>query len=62
MKKLFSVAFVVSILHLFEDFALVLIGRYTEVHIGIVLIAVVLFGLLIGALARLRIVKKFLGD
>ena len=62
MKKLFSVAFVVSILHLFEDFALVLIGRYTEVHIGIVLISVVLFGLLIGAVARLRIVKKFLGD
>ena len=62
MKKLFSVAFVVSILHLFEDFALVLIGSYTEVHIGIVLIAVVLFGLLIGALARLRIVKKFLGE
>tara|TARA_B100000959_G_scaffold226197_1_gene240695 strand:+ start:1540 stop:1728 length:189 start_codon:yes stop_codon:yes gene_type:complete len=62
MKKLFSVAFVVSILHLFEDFSLVLIGRYTEVHIGIVLIAVVLFGLLIGALARLRVVKKFLGE
>ena len=62
MKKLFSVAFVVSVLHLFEDFALVLIGRYTEVHIGIVLIAVVLFGLLIGAIARLRIVKKFLGE
>lgn len=62
MKKLFSVAFVVSVLHLFEDFALVLIGRYTEVHIGVVLIAVVLFGLLIGAIARLRIVKKFLGE
>ena len=62
MKKLFSVAFVVSILHLFEDFSLVLIGRYTEVHIGIVLIAVVLFGLLIGALVRLRVVKKFLGE
>ena len=62
MKKLFSVAFVVSVLHLFEDFGLVLIGRYTEVHIGVVLIAVVLFGLLIGAIARLRIVKKFLGE
>ena len=62
MKKLFSVDFVVSVLHLFEDFALVLIGRYTEVHIGVVLIAVVLFGLLIGAIARLRIVKKFLGE
>ena len=62
MKKLFSVAFVVSVLHLFEDFALVLIGRYTEVHIGVVLIAVVLFGLLIGEIARLRIVKKFLGE
>ena len=62
MKQFFSIALVVSILHLFEDLTLVLIGRYTEVHIGIVLIAVVLFGLLIGALARLRIVKRFLGE
>ena len=62
MKKLFSVSFIISILHLFEDFALVLLGRYTEVHIGIVFIAVVLFGLLIGAIARLRVVKKFLGE
>ena len=62
MKQFFSIAFVVSILHLFEDLALVLVGRYTEVHIGIVLIAVILFGLLIGALARLQIVKRFLGD
>ncbi len=62
MKQFVSIAFVVSVLHLFEDLALVLIGRYTEVHIGIVLIAVVLFGLLIGGLARLRIVKRFLGD
>ena len=61
MKQFFSVAFVVSVLHLFEDLALVLIGRYTEVHIGIVFIAVILFGLLIGALAKLRIVKRFLG-
>ena len=62
MKKFFSVAFAISILHLLEDFALVLIGRYTEVHIGIVLVAVILFGLLIGAIARLRIVKRYLGE
>ena len=60
MTRFFSIAFVISILHLFEDLALVLIGRYTELNIGIILVGVLLFGLSISAIARQPLVKKFL--
>lgn len=46
--------------HFFEDLALLLLGRYTEINIPILLIATVLFSILIGGVSRNPKVKRFL--
>ena len=57
----FSIAaIIVGVLHMFEDLALVLAGRYTEVSLFIVLLAGILFSACIAGFFRLRLVKKYL--
>ena len=47
--------------HFFEDLALVLLGRYTTVNVGVLMIATVLFGIIIGGISRIPQVKRFIG-
>ena len=61
-SKLFVISTLVSIAHFFEDLILVLIGRHTEIHIGIIAVSVILFGLFIGVVSRQPRVKKYLAD
>jgi len=49
-------------MHFVEDLTLVIIGRYTTVNIGIIFGGVILFGIFIGGLSRIKKVKKFLGE
>ena len=60
MKKLFTIATLFSVLHFFHDAILVAIGRYTEINIIVILIATIIFGILIGFVARIDSVKKWL--
>ena len=46
--------------HFFEDLALVLLGRYTTVNVGVLMIATVLFGIIIGGISRIPQVKRFI--
>ena len=62
MKRLFVISAVVTIAHFLEDVTLVIIGRYTEVNIGLILGGVLISGLLIGLISRHPKVKKFLGE
>ena len=61
-SKLVVISTLVSIAHFFEDLILVLIGRHTEIHIGIIAVSVILFGLFIGVVSRQPRVKKYLAD
>lgn len=62
MKKILSIATLISVLHFFEDAALFIIGRYTEITFPIVLIGVVSFSLLLALLARNPKIKKFISE
>ena len=57
----FGVAsFIVGVLHFFEDFALVLAGRHTNIDIWMILLAGALFSLCVAGFFKLGIVKKYL--
>ena len=62
MKRVLVISSAISATHLIEDLGLFLIGRYTEVHIGFVLIGVISLGLVLGIISRHPKVKKFLGE
>ena len=62
MKKLLIISGCISFAHLFEDISLFIIGRYTEVHWGFVLIGIVMLGLILGLLARHPKIKKYIGE
>jgi|ETNvirenome_6_85_1030632.scaffolds.fasta_scaffold103206_1 hypothetical protein len=61
-SKLIVISILVSIAHFFEDLILVIIGRHTEIHIGIIAVSVITFGLFIGTISRHPRVKKYLAD
>jgi len=54
------VSLIVGVLHFFEDFALILIGRHTEISIWMILLGGAAFSLCIAGFFRLRQVKKHL--
>ncbi len=51
---------IVGVLHFFEDFALILAGRHTDINIWMILLAGALFSLCIAGFFKLGIVKKHL--
>ena len=51
---------IVGVLHFFEDFALVLAGRHTNVDVWMILLAGALFSLCVAAFFKLKVVKKHL--
>ena len=62
MKKILSIATLISALHFVEDAILFLIGRYTEVTFPIVMVGGVSFGLVLALLSRNKKIKKFIGS
>ena len=60
MRRFLGIAFVISVFHFIEDLSLILIGRYTDIHLGIVIVGVVSFGLLIAGLSRITLIKRYL--
>ena len=62
MKKILSIATLISALHFVEDAILFLIGRDTEVTFPIVMVGVVSFGLVLALLSRNKKIKKFIGS
>ena len=60
MKKILSIATLISALHFVEDAILFLIGRYTEVTFTIVMVGVVSFGLVLALLSRNKKIKRFI--
>jgi len=62
MKRLFAISAVITSTHFLEDVVLVLIGRYTEINIFILISGVLLSGFFLGSLSRLPKIKKFLGE
>ena len=61
IHKVGIITLVLSMAHVIEDLALLLVGRYTTIHIWMILLGTVGFSLLVGVVARLPQVKKFLG-
>ena len=51
---------IVGVLHFFEDFALVLAGRHTNVDVWMFLVAGAIFSLCVAAFFKLGVVKKHL--
>lgn len=48
----------VGTLHFFEDMALVLAGRYTNVNIGIIIVGGIIFSLCVAGLFRLKFIRN----
>ena len=51
---------IVGVLHFFEDFALVLAGRHTNVDVWMILLVGAAFSLCVAAFFKLGVVKKHL--
>lgn len=62
MKKWIVLSSVLSTLIFLEDVGLFLLGRYTDIAEWIVILGIAVLGLGFGGIARLRRVKKFLGE
>ena len=52
MKGLIPFTLIVSVLHFFEDAALIILGRYTEINIFMLFIAAIIFGFIVAAVAK----------
>ena len=48
----------IGTLHFFEDMALVVAGRYTDVNIGIIILGGIIFSLCVSGMFRLNFIKK----
>lgn len=62
MKKWIVLSGVLSTLIFLEDVGLFLLGRHTNVPEWIVILGIAVLGLGFGGIARIRRVKKFLGE
>ena len=62
MKRLFVISAVITSAHFLEDVALVVIGRYTQVNIFVIISGVLISGLMLGVISRHPKIKKFLGE
>ena len=60
MAKIGLASLVISVLHFFEDAALVLLGRYTTINIWIAIAAGIIFSVSIAGLYNLKIIKRYL--
>ena len=54
------VSVVVSIMHFFEDAALVILGRYTSINIWVAIFAVVLFSICVAGVFKLPFIKRMM--
>ena len=52
MKGLIPFTLIVSVLHFFEDAALIILGRYTEINIFMLFIPTIIFGFIVAAVAK----------
>tara|TARA_B100000029_G_C17072160_1_gene777268 strand:- start:250 stop:444 length:195 start_codon:yes stop_codon:yes gene_type:complete len=59
LKGIIPVSLVIGVLHLFEDAALILIGRYTELNVFIVLLGTVIFSVVVAYVTKIPFVHKF---
>ena len=62
MKKWIVLSGVLSTLIFLEDVGLFLLGRHTNIDEWIVILGITVLGLGFGGIARIRKVKKFLGE
>ena len=58
--KFGAASLIVGVLHFFEDFALILAGRHTNLDVWIILLAGALFSICVAGFFKLGIVKKHL--
>jgi len=62
MKKWVLLSVILTTLIFLEDVGLFLLGRYTTISEWIVILGIGIIGLGFGGVARIRRVKKFLGE
>ena len=62
MKRLFVISAVITSVHFLEDVAVLVIGRYTQINIFMILISVVASSLLLGLISRHPKIRNFLGE
>jgi len=62
VKKWIVLSGVLSTLIFLEDVGLFLLGRHTNIDEWIVILGIAVLGLGFGGIARIRKVKKFLGE
>jgi len=62
MKKWVVLSVILTTLIFLEDVGLFLLARYTTISEWIVILGIAIIGLGFGGIARIRRVKKFLGE
>ena len=60
VTKFGLVSLIVGVLHFFEDMALLLAGRYTEIDLWVIILGGIIFSICITALFKRTWVKKHL--
>ena len=59
MRGFIPITVIIAVLHFFEDAALVILGRYTEINIFILFIATILFSIVVVYVTKMPFVHKF---
>ena len=59
MKGIIPISIIIGVLHFFEDAALILVGRYTEINILILFLGTVIFSVLVAYVTKLPFVHKY---
>ena len=61
-KNFFAISTIITVLHYGEDILLIWLGRFTEIKFSLLLLVPILFGLMIGFIAQLKWVKRYLNE
>ena len=59
--KVIVISIIFIVVHLVEDLMWLILGRYTDIPFGLVLIMIIMLGIIGGVLVRHPKAKKFLG-
>ena len=62
LKSIGLISVIISILHFFEDAALIMLGRYTEINVIILFAATITFGIVVAIVVKIPAVHNLLHD
>ena len=62
LKSIGLISVIISVLHFFEDAALIMLGRYTEINVIVLFTATITFGIVVAIVVKMPAVHNLLHD